>query len=112
MASKSVQSTPQPGQIVIETSDYDNALTALITQQVTVNVAGTGHSVSANTILNWLAVNKAGQLTYIKVKTNQVVNYLTKLASTNSGINTNQINAAAKQISNQLLNANGLTVNL
>lgn len=104
---------PVPGQIIIHTSDYNNALTALMTQQVTVNTSTLSHTVSGNTIYNWLKVKQAGAVTYISVNANQVTAYLTKLTTGNqSVISASQIGSATRQVVDNLLTAKGITLNL
>lgn len=112
IATHSTQTKSNPTQIVIHSADYNNAITALMTQQININVAGNVQSVSPNTIISWLSVKKTGSSTYISVKTNQVTQYINQLASNAGGISESTIRSSANQISNNLLSANGMTINL
>jgi hypothetical protein len=109
---KPPQPKPNPRQITIRTSDYDSAVTALITQQITINTAGSAQSVSPNTIISWLNITKRGSLTDITVNSSAVVEYLNQVASSSGGIDGAQVNSAANQIGNNILSAKGMTVNL
>lgn len=103
---------PNPRLLVIHNSDYNQAITALMTQQITINLVNSSQSVSPNTIIGWLGISKHSSLTNISVKTNQVISYLNQVAANANGISTGQVNAAANKIANNLLSANGMTVNL
>ena len=112
LAQKSVPAKLNPRQIIIYNSDYNQALSALITQQITVNVANTSQTVNANTIANWLSIKSKGSLTYISVRSNQVYSYLNQIADRTGNVNAGQVNAASNQVSNNLLKAKGLAINL
>ncbi len=112
VANHNTLAKPNPTQIVIHSADYSNAITALMTQQIAINISGNTDTVSPNTIVSWLSIKKAGASTYISVKTNQVSAYINNLASGAGGIQEASIKAAAEKLSNNLLNASGITINL
>lgn len=112
LATHNASTKASPTQIVIHSADYNNAITALMTQQISINVAGSIQTVSPNTIISWLSVRKTGSSTYISVKTNQVIQYVNQLASSVGGIQESKIRSSASQISDNLLSANGITINL
>lgn len=98
---------PNPRQLIIHNSDYDSALTALMTQPISLTVGSSSLSVSSTTIVSWINVNKGRSLTTLSVNTGQVASYLSQL--TKSGA---YPKAAFNQITDNLLKAKGMTVTL
>ncbi len=112
VAQKPVTPKPKPNEIAIHNSDYNQALTALMTQQVTVNLANSSQSVNPTTIANWLSIKESKKLTYISVKNSQVDSYLNHMVNGINGITAEQVSLAANKIADNLLKANGVTVKL
>lgn len=102
-----------PRQLIIHSSDYDSAMTALLTQQVTLNFGNSSQTVNGSSIANWLNIKNQGSLMVIAINSQQLGNYLNQSLKT-SGI-TNDSAAYSKvfnQIADNLLKAKGVTVSV
>lgn len=102
---KAVTAIASPRQLVIHSSDYDSAMTALMTQPITLNVGSSTQTVNGTAIAGWINVKHQGSLAVLTVNTQALSSYLNGVAKTSG-----QNNAAFNQIANHLLKAQGMTV--
>jgi hypothetical protein len=111
---KVVTPAANPRQLIIHSADTDAAVSALISQSITLNIGGVSQSVSSAVIANWFNTNTQGSKTTIKVNTAQVGSYLSQ-AIGSSAHNLSELPAytsALNQIANNLLKAQGVTVTI
>jgi|GEM_PF-5648681 hypothetical protein len=102
---KTVAPIAIPGQLVIHGSDYDSAMTALMTQTITLNVGSASQAVNGATIAGWINTKHQGSLIVFSVNTTAVSSYLNQVAKAGGATS-----SAVKQIANNLLKAQGMTV--
>jgi hypothetical protein len=102
-----------PQQLIIHTSDYDTALTALMTQTITIHQGSYSQVVNGSVIANWLNINTERSLTYLTVNTQQVIAYLNQVIKANGQTAVLAPSSSIiKNIADNLLTAKGLTITL
>lgn len=102
-----------PRQLIIHSSDYDSAMTALLTQQVTLNFGDSSQTVNGSNIANWLSIKNQGPLTVIAVDSQQLSNYLNQSLKTSGIANNSAVYSKVfNQIADNLLKAKGVTVSV
>lgn len=111
---KTVTPLSSPRQLIIHSSDYDSAMTDLMTQPITLAVGGSSQTVNGAEIANWINVKNQGSLTYLSVNTQQLTSYLNQVVATSNqaGNKVTYSQATVNQIANKLLKAQGITVTL
>lgn len=109
-------SAANPQQLIIHSADYYNAMTALMTQPVSIAFGANAQTtnVSTSMITNWINSKNAGGLTYFSVNENQIADYVKNLVTTlhQSGQQVAYSQSIVSHIANNLLKAKGMTVYL
>lgn len=103
-----------PQQLTIYTSNYDNAITDIMTQSVTLNVGSSSWAISGSNIASWVNSKKQGSYTILSINSSQLTIFLNQLVknAAQKGQTVTNFNAAYNQIANNLLKAKGITVTI
>ncbi len=105
-----------PQQLIIHSSDYYTAMTALMTQSVIIGFGSEAHSINVDTatITGWITVKNQGALTYLTVNNGKIAQYLKQLVASAQlgGQQAVYSQSVENQIANNLLKAKGATVYL
>ena len=108
---QSVAPVSSPRQLIIHNSDYDSAMTALITQRIIFNVGNSSQTANGTAIASWINAKSQDSLTTLSVNTSALRSYLNHLMKV-YGQTTPYSSAVFNQIANNLLKAKGLNATL